>query len=289
MSDILARLESSRHTRVTRPPATALLHRLHGELSGFASQVPAPARVERLVSRMSASDSTAIAEEASLQSSLHAFEHRLWRHYVDLHDLTAPVLVALEQMRLGLRLCLPTSPVPGRTERLASAATRFPSSYAAQTLLIDAAEPRAVSTAVPELLLVLACAAYEVQTTHSRAAIQAVYTAYEQLYILWAQQRESDREKAEAEAQLFTFKDEDASEEQARLDAEIRALFPVYDDVLETQARMPSSSDTPRLDEHVMLRVLDLHMALFPSAMARSISASISALPMPPPRWVLST
>ena len=171
MSDVLARLESSRHTRVTRPPATALLHRLHGELSGFASQVLAPARVERLVSRMSASDSTAIAEEASLQSSLHAFEHRLWRHYVDLHDLTAPVLVALEQMRLGLRLCLPTSPVPGRTERLASAATRFPSSYAAQTLLIDAAEPRAVSTAVPELLLVLACAAYEVQTTHSLSLI----------------------------------------------------------------------------------------------------------------------
>lgn len=279
MSDVLTRLESSRHTRVTRPPATALLHRLHGELSGFASQVLAPARVERLVSRMSASDSTAIAEEASLQSSLHAFEHRLWRHYVDLHDLTAPVLVALEQMRLGLRLCLPTSPVPGRTERLASAATRFPSSYAAQTLLIDAAEPRAVSTAVPELLLVLACAAYEVQTTHSRAAIQAVYTAYEQLYILWAQQRESDREKAEAEAQLFTFKDEDASEEQARLDAEIRALFPVYDDVLETQARMPSSSDTPRLDEHVMLRVLDLHMALFPSAMARSTQRSMPSVP----------
>lgn len=279
MSDVLVRLESSRHTRVTRAPATALLHRLHGELSHFASQVLAPARVERLLSRMSASDTTAVAEEASLQASLHAFEHRLWRHYVDLHDLTTPVLVALEQMRLGLRLCLPTAPVPKRTERLASAATLFPTPHAAHTLLTCAAEPRAVSTAVPELLLVLACAAYEAQTTHSRAALQVVYTAYEQLYILWAKQRESDREKAEAEAKLFTFKDEDASDEQARLDAEIRALFPVYDDVLEARAHMPNSSNAPRLDEHVMVRVLDLHMALFPSAVSHSTKRSVPSVP----------
>ena len=42
---------------------------------------------------------------------------------------------------------------------------------------------------------------------------------------------------------------------------------------------MPSSSDTPRLDEHVMLRVLDLHMALFPSAMARSTQRSVPSVP----------
>ena len=155
------------------------------------------------------------------------------RQYADLSDLTRPVLFALEQVRIGVRLARAPVFAPARTARLLAAATRFPRVAAAQALLAEAAAPRVVATAVPELLAALASAAHEAHATARPVRAATLRPIYDALLVLWAQQREAERQDAEKAAQLFVFQGEDASDEQARLDAEMRALFPVYDDVLE--------------------------------------------------------
>lgn len=271
LTDIAQRLACDTRTRVQRAPQTARLERLHAELIGFARQVATPARLERVLTSMAAESPSAVAEEASLQASLYAFEQRLLRQYSSLHDLTAPVHMAIEQLRLGLRLCLPSESASAKKQRVLDAAMQFPTSQAAHTMLCRATEPRSVATAVTELLAALAAAAFEAQTLRAtRVPLATVQIVYEQLFVLWAKQRDAEREKAEADAKLFSFKDEDASEEQERIHAEIKALFPVYEDVLENKNNNvdPSKSDASRLDPDTVIRVYDLHRTLYPSALS---------------------
>ena len=175
LTDIAQRLTCDTRTRVQRAPETARLERLHAELIGFARQVATPARLERVLTSMAAESPSAVAEEASLQASLYAFEQRLLRQYSSLHDLTAPVHMAIEQLRLGLRLCLPSESASVKKQRVLDAAMQFPTSQAAHTMLCRATEPRSVATAVTELLAALAAAAFEAQTLRATSCL--LYTS----------------------------------------------------------------------------------------------------------------
>ncbi|WFD19314.1 hypothetical protein MCAP1_001539 [Malassezia caprae] len=267
MADQQRAQSSAQGTRVLRVPDAPRLARVHTEWTTLTAHILERKRVERLVDRLVSGVDAAHAEEAALQAALAAWEARMRRQYADLADLTRPVLLALEQVRVGLRLARePTFAAP-RIERLLSAATQFPRAAAAQALLAVSDAPRAVTTAVPELLAALASAAHEAHTTRRPVPTGVLRTIYDALLVLWAQQRETERQEAEKAAQLFVFQGEDASDEQARLDAEMRALFPVYDDVLES-SDVPHSRSAPRMDEAVVRLVYDLHTLMHPGTLA---------------------
>jgi len=254
-------------TRVLRVPDASRLARVHAEWATLTSHILERKRVERLVGRLASGVDGAHAEEAALQAALAAWEARMQRQYADLGDLTRPVLLALEQVRIGLRLARVPTLAPPRIERLLLAATQFPRAAAAQALLAESDAPRAVTTAVPELLAALASAAHEARTTQRPVPSSTLRTIYDALLVLWAQQRETERQEAEKAAQLFVFQGEDATDEQVRLDAEMRALFPVYDDVLEAK-EVPHSRSAPRMDEAAVRLVYDLHTLMHPGTLA---------------------
>lgn len=250
-------------TRVQRPPNAARLARMHAEWATLTNHLLETQRVERLLTRLLDGVDGAVAEETALQSALAAWDARMRRQYADLGDLARPVLMAIEQVRLGLRLARhTTTAMAARMTRCWADATRFPRAAAAQAVMASA-EPRAMTTAVPELLLALASAAHDAVITSRRVHVRAIYDA---LLVLWAQQREAEREAAEKAAQLFVYQGEDeASDEQARLEAEMRAHFPVYDGVLDEEAK-PGRTDAPalRLRDETVLLVHDLHTLLHP-------------------------
>ena len=267
MADALRAQRGAQSTRVLRVPDAPRLARVHAEWTTLTAQLLARERVERLVARLADGVEAAHAEEAALQAALAAWEARMRRQYADLSDLTRPVLFALEQVRIGVRLARAPVFAPARTARLLAAATRFPRVAAAQALLAEAAAPRAVATAVPELLAALASAAHEAHATARPVRAATLRPIYDALLVLWAQQREAERQDAEKAAQLFVFQGEDASDEQARLDAEMRALFPVYDDVLEPGDAPRARRAAPRMDEATVRLVYDLHTLLHPGTL----------------------
>ena len=249
MAAAAARVAATERVRVERVPDAALLARLHRELRTFCGDVLAPARLARLLERLAAGD--AHAEEASLQASLAALESRFARHYAALHDLTAPVRAALDAVRVGVSLAR-AAPSAARHVPLLAAATRFPTAAAAHEVAAAGA-----AHAAPEALATLAAAAYDTHATGC-VPLASVRRAYEGLYTLWAAQRASDAEAAAAEASMYTYRGARTEDE------ELRALFPVYADVLET-------ADAPRearASARVTTAVWELHLALFGGAEA---------------------
>ncbi|WFD33761.1 hypothetical protein MCUN1_000578 [Malassezia cuniculi] len=243
-----ARVAQSRVARATDP---ALLARLHRELHAFFTQVLDPSRIERLVSRIA--DGSGADEAATLAASLTAIESRLERNFAPLRDLCTPYLLALSLVATGLALLVPST---AHVKTLGSA-TRFPSVAAAQALR----EKKASRTcAVAELLAALSGAVYDAS---SGIAITAddVSPVYDQLYVLWAAERERNRAAAEEKASLYIHKALEETDEQAALEAEMRRLFPTYDDVLEESE---TRKDAPiRLDEAALETVALAHMTLF--------------------------
>ncbi|WFD22919.1 hypothetical protein MEQU1_001598 [Malassezia equina] len=268
MADAVRAQSCAQGTRVHRTPDAARLARAHAEWTTLTTHILEPKRLEHLLTRLADNLEAAHAEEAALQAALAAWEARMRRQYADLSDLTRPLLLALEQVRMGVRLARVPTVAPPRMERLLTAATQFPRAAAAQALLMETDAPRAVTTAVPELLAALASAAHEVHTTKRPVPFSTLRTIYDALLVLWAQKREKERQEAEKAAQLFVFQGEDASDEQARLDAEMRALFPVYDDVLESSDAPPTHRSTPSMNEATVCLVYDLHTLLHPGTLA---------------------
>ena len=272
MAHVATQQANATAARVHRASDPVLLARWHTEVTGLLTDTLSTAKLDRLLTRLASPTETALAEETSLQASVYAFEQRLRRQYASMSDLTAPVHTALEQLRLGLRLAVPSKHVSPRIAHWLSSTMQTPTSAAAHAIAVHATDARAKSTALAELLAALASAAYDAHITQTPPSPSTIATLYEQLYVLWAAHREAEREKAEAEARVFTFKGEDATEEQARLAAEMQAMFPVYDDVLETTTTATTTTRTspnkaPTINAQVLTSIHDLHTCLFPSTM----------------------
>lgn len=262
-NDVIASLEveaaaaaaaamTASETRVVRASDPALLSRLHRELHAFATQVLEPARMERLLQRLA--DGSGADEAAALAASLSAIESRLERTFAQLRDLCVPYLLALSLVATGTALLVPSK---AQVKTLA-AATRFPAVAASSALRSKKSAARA--SAVPELLAALRGAVYDASAGIAVAATD-VSPLYDQLYVLWASERERSRAAAEEKASLYVHKSLEETDEQAALDAEMRRMFPTYDDVLEGEER---DTDSPvRLDEHAVESAAWAHMALF--------------------------
>ena len=245
-------------TRVVRDSDPALLSRLHRELHTFATQVLDHARIDRFIQRLA--EGSGHEEAASFYASLTAFESRLERSFAPLRDLCTPFLIALSLIATGSALLAPRN---ARTKTL-KAATQFPSIAAAHALRTSKAPSRA--SAVPELLAALRGAVYDRAAGVSVSAAD-VSPLYDQLYVIWAAERERHRAAAEEKASIYVHKAVEETDEQAALEAELARLFPTYDNVLEDEQGSRSRTETAaRLDDAAVQAVADAHVALFATA-----------------------
>ncbi|WFD41675.1 hypothetical protein MPSI1_000307 [Malassezia psittaci] len=256
------RVEVSK-THVQRASDPVRVARLHTEIQTFATEVVAPKRLEQLFSAVGQDAKHGVNQIESIQASIRSFSLRLQRQFADMHDLLSPVYLSLDAIRIGLGICISRQDLhASKTESFTQDAAQFPSIAAAQSM------PQHAASSVDHLIAILSGLVYSAKTTNkiNQARIQYVYSS---LYQVWTEQRKRDEEKQAASSQLYTYRGEESSDEEAARLAEQRALFPVYDDVLADERKPDRSGTKPAqasIDDTQMSKLYELHLALYPSS-----------------------
>ncbi|WFC97593.1 hypothetical protein MYAM1_000308 [Malassezia yamatoensis] len=265
LQETLAKRVQVSKTHVQRASDPVRVARLHTEIQTFATEVVAPKRLEQLFSAVGRDAEHGVNQIESIQASIRSFTQRLQRQFADMHDLISPIYLSLDGIRIGLGILISRHDLhTTKTEVFTRDAAQFPSIAAAQTM------PQHAANSVNHLIAILSGLVYSAKTTNkiNQARVQYVYSS---LYHVWAEQRKRDEEKQAASSQLYTYRGEESSDEEAARLAEQRALFPVYDDVLADE-RISHRSDTKQtqvsIDDTQMSKLYELHLALYPSSSA---------------------
>ncbi|KAM5539433.1 hypothetical protein V8D89_006885 [Ganoderma adspersum] len=246
------------------------LSRLHGywtEVSQFTEQVIAPSKVDAIIAALESQEQTSSMREQVVQESTAAFSQRLGTVYGDYADINAPIQLALLQLRFGLRILADSCSLNQDGDGLApEELISFPS--------ISNSKPNhngvtqaSTNTSFSLALWTLSKAASEVISgTETQSHMPLVESIYEQSLGLWLVDK-ARKEEAEHQAQsLYRHKTEanDPATEAELEEQEFLALFPEYEDVLETMSSSGQTHKTADLiDTPNVKRLCTLHLSLF--------------------------
>ena len=259
------------------------LARLHGywtEVSQFTEQVIAPSKVDAIIMALESQEQTSSMREQVVQESTAAFSQRLSTVYDDYADINTPIQLALLQLRFGLRILADACCLNQGRESLAPEdLISFPS-ISNPTLNHDDATQASTDTSFSLALWTLTKAASEVMSgTETQSHMPLVENIYEQSLGLWLVDK-ARKEEAERQAQsLYRHKTEanDPATEAELEEQEFLALFPEYEDVLETMSSSEQTHKTADLiDTRNVRRLCTLHLSLFGPPPSLSVSASDS-------------
>ncbi|KAI0314077.1 hypothetical protein OF83DRAFT_1165344 [Amylostereum chailletii] len=257
----------------TRP--VSHLREYWAEVSQFLSNVVSPSRLTQL---LDVGDASASTREHVVQESIAGFSQRLNTVYEDFDDITAPLQLALLQLRLGLRLVQ-----HGRVHKdvggfaaLAGALVTFPAVRASSDLASRTIADFHVlgSTVMDNLLLQVVAIVFECDLGMGiESQVHSLDAIYEQAIRLWLIDRARQEEAEKAGQSLYR---SHAIESEAVNDSELEAeeflsLFPDYESAFTKEAQeegdIPvAQHPAPSLTLSPQVRLLsDLHLHVFAS------------------------
>ncbi|TIA99817.1 hypothetical protein E3P84_02013 [Wallemia ichthyophaga] len=282
------RSEATFSTGVTinRSTDLSLLTALYQELHHFAQQTYASDRFTTLLNKIETLlDDEVLFQEQTVQSNIEGFLRRLDGVYAFYEDLIHPIRLFLHMLRVGLRAFAHTCRVQDR-RLLGDAAPlnsvvknigRFPLISAFEHLrsidLPEESTPISDSTSPPTKLLLLDLSALAFEDGLGLSADKDV-ERYDQacaaLYERWKVDKTREQIAAEEAASLYKphNHDEDILEDAEAEEADFKALFPEYEDVLNVdtaaaKAAGIATSDTQSLvTKDDTLAVYQLHLAI---------------------------
>ena len=244
------------------------LHQFWGEVTQFIDTVLNPAKVDSLLEKLRSGGGGHCLEEVVLQETLASFSQRLDSLYHDFSDIILVIKLAIQYLRLGLRLHASSSSSPAADSRFMSAVVTYPSVRSATRVLDEMRNVDALgSNAFRGIVLGLAAIATQTSVGMGlESRISALDELYQQARGLWNIDRAKERDNLAASSTLYKQAKVDYS---AMTDAEIEeheflALFPDFEDVLEdkegaTRRRVEASFLAP--EEQVVI-FCELHLAL---------------------------
>ncbi|KAI1794980.1 midasin [Ganoderma leucocontextum] len=258
----------------------ARLHAYWTEVSQFLEQVITPSKVDAMIVALENQEQTALMREQVVQETTAAFSQRLDSVYNDYTDINAPIQLALLQLRFGLRILADTCSSSQVGEGMATEAlVSFPS-IPDSTANHGGATQTSTNTSFSLALWTLTKAASEVALgAETGSYMPLVESIYEQSLGLWLVDKARKEEEERQAQSLYRHKTEanDPATEAELEEQEFLALFPEYEDLLETtpssitaQSRKP----TDLIDSLNVKRLCTLHQLLFGSIPPSSPSAS---------------
>lgn len=219
------------------------LHQFWGEVTQFIDMVLNPAKVDSLLEKLHSGDGEHCLEEVVLQETLASFSQRLDSLYHDFSDIILVIKLAIQYLRLGLRLQASSPSSLPAENRFMSAVVAYPSVKSATRILDEMRNVDALGgNAFRGIVLGLAAIATQKSVGMGLdSRISALDALYQQARGLWNIDRAKERDNLAASSTLYKQAKADYS---AMTDAEIEeheflALFPSFEDVLEDKEGAP--------------------------------------------------
>ena len=251
------------------PPKRTDISKLHAywaEVQQLVKQVLSPDRIEALLHSFKVLDLSSESRERVMQESLAAFSQRLDNLYSDFEDINKPIQLALDFIRLGLRISCYTSFHPQDSTRysVSLALTSFPSVKGAERLATGIPGENAPST-FSSLVVRLAAVLYQTRDMHTvNTCIREIEATYEKAYGLWSVDRTRSEEREREAQSLYRQKksEHDASDEMEAEEAEFRSIFPEFDDILDDSQSKAAKASILLVDNDIR-SFYHIHQALF--------------------------
>lgn len=278
-----ARISVENKSSLSRQPDVALLKHFFDYVHSFTRQALDESKLGDLVKQLDQHcDDQAVARENSLQSSLQSFARRLSSEYAALSDLTAPLLLSIDLLRLGFRSLRTgrmderVSSSKKRNGAIVDALVRFPTTVASERFTrlelpvgTKTGSSQLSSLAVPMLLCALGAFNRELAEGKPMSSIlRPLGRTYEQLFFIWTLDKEQERKDEEAQNSLFKSRKHDIEDkdDEAVQEAEFKSMFPEYSDVLDEdvdeQVKTTSKTSVLVKAEHLD-RLRGLHLCIF--------------------------
>ncbi|TIC06692.1 midasin [Wallemia mellicola] len=282
------RSESTYSTGVTvhRSTDLSLLTALYQELHHFANQAYASDRFITLVDKIESSlDDQVLFQEQTIQSNIEGFLRRLDGVYAFYEDLIHPIRLFLHVLRVGLRTLTHTCrvqdprllgdavPINSVVKDVARFSLVASLEHLQSNDLPEESMPNSDNTSPPTklLLLDLSALAFEEKLGLSQDKdVQRYDRACAALYERWSADRQREQLAAEEATSLYRPHnlDEEILDDAEAEEAEFKALFPEFDDVLNVDTAAAKAAGITTSDAQTLvtkediLAVYQLHLAI---------------------------
>ncbi|KAF8895596.1 hypothetical protein BD779DRAFT_1609097 [Infundibulicybe gibba] len=234
---------------------TSRLHMFWSEVTQFQAHLLEAGKFDSLILELKAGGENSIQRENVTQKTIAGFCQRLNTVYTEYGDVIAPLQLALDYIRLGLRIFVDASTSASTSDVATSALVAFPTVRGLKCFL-----PNQV------LLVALESTLGVVPRTYA----QTIDVSYEQALRLWLIDRAKENEEEEASQMLYRRKglDHDDIGDAEMEEAEFLALFPLFEDILNPDAsHTPQTEGRSKPSHHIdlsgSLQLLEIHYGLF--------------------------
>jgi midasin len=237
------------HLPQTKESARAIgeIHAMMAEFVHFHQQILDIARITALVQAIKNGEADAAPREAVLQDSCLKFSERIKARYPELGDLSYPVIAWVERLRLGFRLLRDSLHLRNIQDRenansFIGAICSFPTTVGMSTVSSRQLVP---PSGIQPKDWSSICAYAIIFQLKGGSPIEkyrfTIWNVFEQMFGAWLADR--SRREQEEQAKATIYKQHKHVEEQ-RTDeeleqAEFRALFPEFDDILASDQQQP--------------------------------------------------
>ncbi|EIW74720.1 P-loop containing nucleoside triphosphate hydrolase protein [Coniophora puteana RWD-64-598 SS2] len=260
---------SSFSVPVTRRSERQRVATFWAEYQQFHSQVVSGAGVTAIVSSDGPWDSSLNMREEVIQESIATFLQRMEESYPEFEDIFYPMKLALQYLRLGLRLIRSSSSDDSNFShsRLVENLLQFPSMLSSQLLASQrevVAGPKSSVSLSDQVILQLSSVSLLSAVQRVGGHVKDVEVLYERISALWKLDC-ARREKAEAQS-LYRVAEHAMVNDEDEEANEVLALFPTYEADNE-DAMSPEQQETSKVSQllspshiHTLCR---LHISLF--------------------------
>ena len=246
------------------------LHTYWSEIHQLLSQVLSRQKLDAYIAVVHSRDAAAPMQEQVFQRSLSAFCKRLSAIYSDFEDINGPVQLALLSIRLGLRVmthCSFAAPSADDSATLSHALSVFPTVNSANLLNPGVTNANTSDATLSTVLTRLSAISFQVQLgARVQDHLHAIKQLYEQAIGLWLIDQARLEESERAAQSLYRRKDDGNLNEAEEEEQEFLALFPEFEDVLESEqskAQQPSSKTKAIVDSDAAAQLCTIHHELF--------------------------
>jgi midasin len=269
LSTVTQDLSHSSNDTTPRGRDVRQIHSLWSEVKQFLDHTTSFNKVENIVKALLAGEPSARDREEITQESMGTFLHRLDKAHPSLSDLYTPLQWALLQMRMGLRLVAHASldsehRNPGYMHLL-TALTTFPALHGCEMLVMQPVIGQKGPLSAFDLIVIDLSAVSSSTTTDEWPpnVHVAVETIYDQAVRLWNIDRAREEADEKEAHSLYRNRklDHDSRTEAELEEAELRSLFPTFEDSHDLDI-VDSVYKPKHVDSTHFVRLANLHLRL---------------------------
>lgn len=226
------------------------LHLFWSEVLQFQSNVLPPSKLDPLVAALLQGDVQALLREQVTQDSLQGFYQRLDSVYPEFVDISALLKLSVLYMRLGLRTVLESTSAhlsANPSAELVTTLVSFPSVAGSDSLIsnLQIVGPSGTGAFRHVLLALGALSSESSIDLRDEEHIKSLHVAYEQAIGLWLIDRAKEKKETEDASTLYRTVNYDAVTEVEIEEEEFLAMFPTFEDALETDIAPARSQTAP--------------------------------------------